>query len=181
MADSLFPHIKKAVEDFMYDQEGNIPRNKVLTVGSMLLLFCFLLADEAFAGHSSHRSHSSHSSHRSHSSGSGGHYSHVSHTSHSSHSSSSGHSNHSSSTHSSHSSHSNHSNHASHSNAAPSLSTLNSIKAPAATDVVDLSAQLGLTSAASVPGSTILPKVDVPDTTPVDMPVNTGSEVTPTE
>ena len=38
MSDSIFPHIKKAVEDFMYDQEGNIPRNKILTIGSMMLI-----------------------------------------------------------------------------------------------------------------------------------------------
>lgn len=157
MDNSIFPHIRKAVEDFMYDQEGNIPRNKILTVGSMLLILGILLTDDAFADHRSHSSHSSHSSHRSHSSGSGGHSSHSSHISHSSHVSSS---------YSSHSSHSNaaHSNapaHASHSNAAPSLSTLNGIKAPDALDVVDMASALGLVESVS----------DLPETTPIEVSI----------
>lgn len=79
MSNSAFPHIQKAVTDFMYDQEGNIPRNKIMSIGSMLLIMAFLLGEEAFAAHGSHSSHSSHKSHASHSSGST-HSSHASST-----------------------------------------------------------------------------------------------------
>ncbi len=98
MSEKLLPEIKKSIEDFLFEEEGNITRNKVLTIGSMVLIMGVILGTEAFAAHSSHRSHSSHSSHRSHSSGSGGHSSHVSHVSHTSHVSGSGgsHSSHSS-------------------------------------------------------------------------------------
>ena len=150
MADSIFPHIKKAVEDFMYDQEGNIPRNKVLTVGSMLLVLGILLSDEAFAAHgshSSHRSHSSHSSHASHASGG---------------------STHGNSSHSSAPAHSNAPAHTSHSNAGPSLSTLNAMEAPVAGDTVgDMSVVAGIIGVNSIP----------PDTTPVDMPDGTNTTI----
>ena len=78
MADSFFPKVKKSITDFLYEEEGNIPRNKLLTLGSMILLLSILYADEAFAGHRSHSSHSSHGSHGSSSHGS----SHGSHSSH---------------------------------------------------------------------------------------------------
>ncbi len=75
------PRIKKSISDFMYEEEGNIPRSKMLTIGSMLVLLSMIfLSDEAFAKHGSHSSHGSHGSHGSHSSSS-----HVSHGSHSSH------------------------------------------------------------------------------------------------
>lgn len=51
MADSFFPKVKKSITDFLYEEEGNIPRNKLLTLGSMILLLSILYADEAFAGH----------------------------------------------------------------------------------------------------------------------------------
>ena len=86
LASFEFPHIKKSVDDFLYDEEGNIPINSVMTIGTVLLVLGFLLPDDASAAHSSHRSHSSHSSH---SSGGGG-YGHSSHESHSSHVSSYG-------------------------------------------------------------------------------------------
>lgn len=90
-----FPHIQESIENFLYDEEGNIPRNKVVMLGSMMLIMSMMLASDIFAAH---RSHSSHSSHRSHSSGSSGyHSSHSSHRSHRSHTSGS---------HGSHSSHS---------------------------------------------------------------------------
>lgn len=54
MADSFFPKVKKSITDFLYEEEGNIPRNKLLTLGSMILLLSILYADEAFAGHRSH-------------------------------------------------------------------------------------------------------------------------------
>lgn len=99
MENTIFPHVKRVISDFLNDEEGNIPRSKVLTVGSMLIILGILLADDAFAKHSSHRSHSSHTSHSSGSSGI--HSSHNSHESHTSHTSSTGtHSN----SHSSHSS-----------------------------------------------------------------------------
>ena len=69
LASFEFPHIKKSVDDFLYDEEGNIPINSVMTIGTVLLVLGFLLPDDASAAHSSHRSHSSHSSH---SSGGGG-------------------------------------------------------------------------------------------------------------
>ena len=72
MEKALFPHIQKSVDSFLYDEEGNIPVNKVLTIGSMLLVLGYLLNQESFAAHSSHRSHSSHSSHRSGYGGYGG-------------------------------------------------------------------------------------------------------------
>lgn len=100
MSEKLFPKIIKSIEDFLYEEEGNITRNKVLTIGSMMLIMGVILGTDAFAAHRSHSSHKSHSSHSSHSSGSGGHSSHESHVSHTSHVSSSGgsHSSHSSAT-----------------------------------------------------------------------------------
>lgn len=96
---NLFPRIQRDISNFLMDQEGNIPRNKILAVGSMMILLSVVLAQDAFAKHTSHSSHKSHSSHSSHSSGSGGsHSSHESHVSHQSHAS------HSSGEHSSHSS-----------------------------------------------------------------------------
>lgn len=102
----LIPKINKKISDFLYEEEGNISRGKILTVGSLLLVAGILFADEVYGAHRSHSSHGSHSSHSSSSYGGGGHSSHESHQSHQSHQSGSTHSNHSSSatTHSSHSS-----------------------------------------------------------------------------
>lgn len=33
MTDFKFPHIQESIENFLYDEEGNIPRSKVLTIG----------------------------------------------------------------------------------------------------------------------------------------------------
>jgi len=85
-----FPEIKKSIEDFLYEEEGNVNRNKVLVMGSLMILTGIMLASDVFAGHRSHSSHSSHRSHSSHSSGSGGHSSHSSHVSHTSHTSGEG-------------------------------------------------------------------------------------------
>ena len=122
--ENLFPSIKKSIDSFIQDEDGSIPRGKLVSLGTFFLLMSTVIGAEAF-DHSSHKSHSSHSSH---SSGAGSHSSHESHSSHSSHSSSS-HSSHSSSTsditHSNHSSHYNvaptatHYNHGSHYNVAP--------------------------------------------------------------
>lgn len=106
--DKFFPQIRKGLEDFMNEEEGNISRSKVAMIGSMMVILGVMLVDgNAYAAH---RSHSSHRSHNSHSSGWGSHESHQSHQSHTSHSSSthsshaSGHSSHASGSHSSHSS-----------------------------------------------------------------------------
>lgn len=105
----IFPTIQRTIESFIEDEEGGIPANRLMTIGTLIVLLSSLLSMTAFAGHSSHKSHSSHSSHSS----SSYHRSHVSHTSHSSslgsHSSSHG-------SHASHSSHSSHSNTTRHSN-----------------------------------------------------------------
>ncbi len=89
---NIFPEIKKEVKDFLSEEEGNISRSKILTIGSLIVMMSVLLMDEVFAAHSSHSSHSSHGSHSSHSShsshyssGHGSHVSHVSHASHESH------------------------------------------------------------------------------------------------
>lgn len=92
--DKMIPKISRKINDFLYEEEGNISRGKIITVGSLMLIAGLIFADEVFGAHRSHSSHKSHSSHSSHSSGSGGHASHSSHSSHSS----------STTTHSSHSS-----------------------------------------------------------------------------
>lgn len=120
--EELFPKFQKNIEDLIEDEEGNIPGQKLLMLGTMVVVLGSLMQMNVFAAH---RSHSSHVSHSSHSSGVGGHGSHVSHESHSSHTS---HSN----THSSHASHTSHSNTASHSNSAYSSEGDVTYKAPAA-------------------------------------------------
>ena len=61
--DGLFPKLKKNIENLIEDEEGNIPGNKLLMLGTMVIILGNMLAVDAFAAH---RSHSSHSSHRSH-------------------------------------------------------------------------------------------------------------------
>ena len=95
-----FPEIQKSIQNYLYEEEGNITRNKLLMVGSLAVIMSVLFALDASAGHSSHRSHSSHSSHSS-GTQSYDHASHSSHQSHVSHTSSTTHSSHASSTHSS--------------------------------------------------------------------------------
>ena len=118
--DNKFPQIKREIMNFIEDEEGNITRGKMLTVGSLVVLMGLIAGIDAYAKHSSHKSHSSHSS-------TSYHRSHVSHTSHRS---STGHSSHSShsNTHSSHSSHSSHSNtHSSHASGLIDTETTNSV------------------------------------------------------
>ena len=67
--DELFPKIQRSIETLIEDEEGNIPGNKLLALGTMILILGTLFPLQAFADH---RSHSSHKSHSSHSSGSGG-------------------------------------------------------------------------------------------------------------
>lgn len=99
----IFPKIEKSLVDFINDEDGNITRNRLVSIGSMILLMSILSFDDVFAAHSSHSSHVSHTSHSSTS------YirDHTNHSSHSDHQS-----------HSSHSSHTSHSNTSSHSNSA---------------------------------------------------------------
>ncbi len=102
--DNKFPQIKKSIQSFIEDEEGNIPASKLLTIGTLVLLLGTLLSVDVFAKHGSHKSHGSRGSHSS----SSYHRSHGSHSnSHSSHAS----------FHGSHASHASHSNTASHSNA----------------------------------------------------------------
>ena len=78
-----FPEFAKKITDFLEDEDGNITRNKLVTIGTMIMLMSIMYSRDVFAGHSSHVSHSSHQS----GSGGGGgyHSSHVSHESHESH------------------------------------------------------------------------------------------------
>lgn len=98
--EELFPVFQKSISNLIEDEEGNIPSNKLLMLGTLIIVLGSFFSMDAFAAHRSHSSHSSHSSHRSHSSGShgnhsnhGSHISHTSHVSHTSHSNSASHSN----------------------------------------------------------------------------------------
>lgn len=95
--EEMFPKFKKNISDLIEDEEGNIPGNKLLMLGTMIVVLGSMMQMDAVQA--VHGSHKSHTSHQSGSSGSHGNATHSSHRSHSSHSS-----------------HSNHSNHASHSN-----------------------------------------------------------------
>ena len=117
MSDSIFPHINEGIENFLFDEEGNIPRSKIIAIGSMLVVMGILMTEDIYAAH---RAHSSHRSHSPHGSGSSSHSSHYTHSSHSSHVSS---------THSTHSNHSDHASHASHSNSV-GLTPPTTIQAP---------------------------------------------------
>ena len=133
--DDLFPHVKHSVEDFMFDEEGNIPRSKILAIGSMMIVLSLMLTEKAFAAHRTHSSHRTHSTHRTHSShSSGGHTTHYTHSTHSTHGTHSTHSN-THSTHSTHSNHATHSNHSTHSNGAPTTSQL-AVTPPTSTDTM---------------------------------------------
>ena len=78
----------------MSDEEGNITRNKILTVGSLAIILGIMYSMDVYAKHGSHSSHKSHSSHSSTS------YirNHTNHASHSNHASHNSHASHSSST-----------------------------------------------------------------------------------
>ena len=41
----IFPQIKKGIEDFMQEEEGNISRSKVAMIGSMMVILGVMLAD----------------------------------------------------------------------------------------------------------------------------------------
>ena len=44
----LFPKVKNSIDNFLFDQEGNIPRNKILAVGSMMILLGIIFVLCAF-------------------------------------------------------------------------------------------------------------------------------------
>lgn len=48
--------IVSKINDFLYEEEGNISRGKILTVGSLLLIAGIIFADEVFGAHRSHSS-----------------------------------------------------------------------------------------------------------------------------
>lgn len=87
MASEKFPNIIKSIENYLTDEEGNITRNKILTIGSLAMILGIIYSMDVYAKHGSHGSHGSHSSHsstsyiKSHTN----HFSHNSHESHSSH------------------------------------------------------------------------------------------------
>ena len=70
MKEKPFPKLQKQLSDFLYDEEGSIPRSKIVSVGTMILLLTIFYTDQALARHRSHKSHVSHRSHRSHVNGS---------------------------------------------------------------------------------------------------------------
>lgn len=85
----VFPALTKALSNYLFDEEGNITRNRVVSVGAMAIVLGMLCSIDVFARHGSHGSHSSHVSGayvRSHSN----HFSHSSHASHSSSTTTSG-------------------------------------------------------------------------------------------
>ena len=182
--DELFPKIKKSIETLIEDEEGNVPGNKLMVLGTMVLILGTLFPLQVFAGHRSHVSHSSHGSHTSHSSGSGGHSSHESHVSHQSHESGSSHSNHSNhashSDHGSHASHTSHANTASHSNSrfsaegdvayAPAASTIQGVTVePVATTEQMFQLPVinqNIETPNGTPGTGIIPNLAVPASTP---------------
>jgi len=62
-----FPSLKRAITDFIFEEEGYISRGKMLTLGTLMVVAAFTLAvRDAFASHGSHASHASHASHESH-------------------------------------------------------------------------------------------------------------------
>lgn len=60
------PTLNRSITDYLQEEEGFIHKEKLFTVGSLIILANILLCDELYAYHSSHRSHSSHNSHNSH-------------------------------------------------------------------------------------------------------------------
>ena len=84
--ENRFPKVVKSIENYLTDEEGNITRNKIVTVGSLAIILSMIYSMDVLARHGSHKSHSSHSSHSS-TSYIRTHTNHVSHSDHHSHSS----------------------------------------------------------------------------------------------
>lgn len=187
-----FPEIKKSIETLIEDEEGNIPGNKLLLLGTMIVILGSLFPIELMAGHRSHNSHRSHSSHRSHghtshtshgshsstTTGAATHNDHNSHNSHSSASTGAVHSNHSN--HGSHVSHTSHSNTGSHSNSrystegdvtyAPAASTIKGVSVPPVETTEELfklpDVNQNIETPNGTPGTGILPNLGIPASTP---------------
>lgn len=87
MDKNKFPLIDRSISDFLFEEEANISRKKIISVGTLLVLATIMMTTDAFARHGSHGSHGSHSSHSSSTTHFNGHFSHESHESHASHAS----------------------------------------------------------------------------------------------
>lgn len=203
MIDDIFPKIKKDISQLIEDEEGNIPGNKLLMLGTMVMILGSMFATDVFGAHRSHSSHKSHRSSGSHGNSSN-HHSHVSHQSHQS--STSTHSNHGShsshnnthSNHSNHASHSSHSNTSAHSNSkysgegdvsyAPAASKIKGISVPPVTKTEDLFKLPELNQDINenievpngTPGTGILPNIAVPAST-VNVKIDAGDIKIPSQ
>ena len=51
--DLIFPKVNKALTDFLNDEDGNISRKRLVSIGSFILLMSIINFDTVFA----HRSH----------------------------------------------------------------------------------------------------------------------------
>ena len=49
MEESLFPKIKKSVTDLIHDEEGNIPRSKLVMIGSTIMLMGMMMGIDTLA------------------------------------------------------------------------------------------------------------------------------------
>lgn len=144
--DNIFPAIKKSLGQLIEDQEGNIPGNKLLMLGTMIVILGSFLTIDAFAKHGSHVSHASHKSGKGHSNS---HYSHGSHGSHESHQS-----------------HTSHSNTASHSNSRYSAEGDVKYSAPSAYSVPGVSVQPVQSTAETFKLPEVNQNIEVPNSTP---------------
>ena len=147
--DNIFPSIKKSLDALIEDEEGNIPGNKLLLLGTMIIVLGSFLSINAFAKHGSHSSHASHSSHVSGSSHSNSHYNHGSHDSHVSHQS-----------------HTSHSNTAYHSNSSYSSEGDVTYSAPPAYSVPKVSVRPVVTTAETFRLPDVNQNIEVPNSTP---------------
>ena len=61
--EEMFPKFKKNISDLIEDEEGNIPGNKLLMLGTMIVVLGSMMQMDAVqAVHGSHKSHASHQS-----------------------------------------------------------------------------------------------------------------------
>lgn len=65
----MFPSLSRRLSDLIEDEEGNITAQKMLMIGTLVIVLGNLLNTDVLATHRSHSSHRSHTSHSSHSSG----------------------------------------------------------------------------------------------------------------
>lgn len=135
MNEDLFPKVQKSISNYLTDEEGNVTRNKIVTVGAMMLIMGLVFALDVFAKHRSHLAHRSHSQggHRSHYSSYGGHSNHSSHSDHGSHSNTTTTTRPSQNNGSNHISHISHGSHASTTTTKPAAPDVDVIELPGAT------------------------------------------------